>query len=136
MSLWKCFWKQIWLTFATSGVLKLFGDATTLIGPMAISQIIHYVSNLQDNVRSHENVSSKVRFTSLSLSSIIHFVFQKKSTLYLGKHDIFATRKKWICLRDCSFFCNYLTKHTKSDIHSYTLRRSNTFANSSSGILF
>ncbi|XP_020299812.1 ATP-binding cassette sub-family C member Sur [Pseudomyrmex gracilis] len=88
LSLWKCFWKQIWLTFATSGVLKLFGDATTLIGPMAISQIINYVSDLQDSVRSHESVPSKgsMTFSQLGkngyfLGIVVFFAIILQSTL-------------------------------------------------------
>lgn len=60
MSLWKCFWKRIWLAFAASGALKLLGDATTLIGPMAISKIIDYASDLQNSTMLNENFSWKV----------------------------------------------------------------------------
>ncbi|XP_012522703.2 ATP-binding cassette sub-family C member Sur [Monomorium pharaonis] len=49
LSLWKCFWKRTWLTFAAGSVLKLFGDAMTLVGPMTIPKIINYASNLQNN---------------------------------------------------------------------------------------
>ncbi|KAH0954120.1 hypothetical protein HN011_011629 [Eciton burchellii] len=49
LSLWRCFWRRIWLAFTTGGVLKLFGDATTLIGPMAISKIIDFAFRLQQN---------------------------------------------------------------------------------------
>ncbi|RLU19415.1 hypothetical protein DMN91_007972 [Ooceraea biroi] len=62
VSLWKCFWRRIWLAFAVGGVLKLFGDATTLIGPMAISKIIDFVSNLQENP-SGKSFSSKGAMT-------------------------------------------------------------------------
>ncbi|XP_025268777.1 ATP-binding cassette sub-family C member Sur isoform X2 [Camponotus floridanus] len=63
VSLWKCFWKRIWLAFAAGGVLKLLGDATTLVGPMAISKIIDYASNLQNNTMMNENFSWKGAMT-------------------------------------------------------------------------
>ncbi|KYM97235.1 Cystic fibrosis transmembrane conductance regulator [Cyphomyrmex costatus] len=49
LSLWKCFWKRIWLTFAAGSILKLFGDAMTLVGPMTIPKIVNYASNLQNS---------------------------------------------------------------------------------------
>ncbi|KZC13248.1 ATP-binding cassette sub-family C member Sur [Dufourea novaeangliae] len=44
VSLWRCFWKRIWLPFTIGGLLKLLGDATTLVGPMTISKILDHVS--------------------------------------------------------------------------------------------
>ncbi|XP_012055355.1 PREDICTED: ATP-binding cassette sub-family C member Sur [Atta cephalotes] len=57
LSLWKCFWKRIWLTFAAGSILKLFGDAMTLVGPMTIPKIVNYASNLQNS--TNENFFSK-----------------------------------------------------------------------------
>ncbi|XP_076228088.1 sulfonylurea receptor isoform X2 [Nomia melanderi] len=48
LSLWRCFWKRVWLPFAVGGLLKLLGDATTLVGPMTISKILDYVSASQN----------------------------------------------------------------------------------------
>ncbi|XP_072749305.1 ATP-binding cassette sub-family C member Sur isoform X2 [Anoplolepis gracilipes] len=62
VSLWKCFWKRIWLAFAVGGALKLLGDATTLVGPMAISKIIDYASDVQ-NSTMNENLSWKGAMT-------------------------------------------------------------------------
>ncbi|XP_067206473.1 ATP-binding cassette sub-family C member Sur isoform X2 [Linepithema humile] len=63
LSLWKCFWKRIWLAFAAGGILKLFGDATTLVGPMAISKIIDYASDLQNDTISSGYFSPKGAMT-------------------------------------------------------------------------
>ncbi|XP_029661257.1 ATP-binding cassette sub-family C member Sur [Formica exsecta] len=63
VSLWKCFWKRIWLAFAAGGALKLLGDITTLVGPMAISKIINYASDLQNNTILNEDFSWKGAMT-------------------------------------------------------------------------
>ncbi|XP_012273062.1 ATP-binding cassette sub-family C member Sur [Orussus abietinus] len=54
-SLWRCFWKRVWFTFTLGGILKLFGDATTLVGPMAVSKIIDYVTTVQHKIDGHNN---------------------------------------------------------------------------------
>ncbi|KAL6445158.1 hypothetical protein ACFW04_002204 [Cataglyphis niger] len=82
VSLWKCFWKRIWLAFAAGGALKLLGDATTLIGPMAISKIIDYASDLQNNTILNEGFSWKGAMT---FSQII------KNGYFLGILVFFAT---------------------------------------------
>ncbi|XP_043258607.1 ATP-binding cassette sub-family C member Sur [Colletes gigas] len=53
LSLWRCFWKQVWFPFAIGGVLKLLGDAATLVAPMTISRILDYVSASQNGTTSH-----------------------------------------------------------------------------------
>ncbi|XP_044013895.1 ATP-binding cassette sub-family C member Sur-like [Aphidius gifuensis] len=51
ISLWFCYWKHVWQSFLIGGILKLIGDTTTLIGPMAISKIINYVKLIQNNTQ-------------------------------------------------------------------------------------
>ncbi|XP_039304714.1 ATP-binding cassette sub-family C member Sur isoform X2 [Solenopsis invicta] len=63
LSLWKCYWKRIWLTFTAGSVLKLFGDAMTLVGPMTIPKIINYASNLQNNTVTRESFPSEGALT-------------------------------------------------------------------------
>ncbi|KAL0120319.1 hypothetical protein PUN28_008165 [Cardiocondyla obscurior] len=63
LSLWKCFWKRTWLTFAAGSMLKLFGDAVTLVGPMTIPKIINYASNLQNGTTINDNSSLKGAMT-------------------------------------------------------------------------
>lgn len=41
----------MWPSFLIGGILKLIGDTTTLIGPMAISKIINYVKLMQNNTQ-------------------------------------------------------------------------------------
>ncbi|XP_034942129.1 ATP-binding cassette sub-family C member Sur-like [Chelonus insularis] len=53
-SLWSCYWKQVWPAFLVGGILKFFGDATTLIGPLAISKIVNYVEVMQNSTESGE----------------------------------------------------------------------------------
>ncbi|XP_016766887.2 ATP-binding cassette sub-family C member Sur isoform X2 [Apis mellifera] len=48
LCLWKCFWKKIWHPFVIGGLLKLLGDAATLVGPLSISKILNYVSASQN----------------------------------------------------------------------------------------
>ncbi|XP_031368512.1 ATP-binding cassette sub-family C member Sur isoform X3 [Apis dorsata] len=48
LCLWKCFWKKIWHPFVIGGLLKLLGDATTLVGPLSISKILNFVSISQN----------------------------------------------------------------------------------------
>ncbi|XP_077281722.1 sulfonylurea receptor [Temnothorax americanus] len=66
LSLWKCFWKRIWLTFAAGSVLKLFGDAVTLVGPMTIPKIINYASNLQNSTVTNISFPAKEAMTTFS----------------------------------------------------------------------
>ncbi|XP_043281302.1 ATP-binding cassette sub-family C member Sur isoform X2 [Venturia canescens] len=49
IKLWPCYWERVWPCFAIGGVLKLLGDATTLVGPMAISRIVDDVSSRQNS---------------------------------------------------------------------------------------
>lgn len=59
LSLWRCFWKRVWFAFAIGGILKLFGDAITLVGPMAISKIMDYVTSTQNASIVYPEVKSK-----------------------------------------------------------------------------
>ncbi|XP_011881729.1 PREDICTED: ATP-binding cassette sub-family C member Sur [Vollenhovia emeryi] len=63
LSLWRCFWRRTWLTFAAGSVLKLFGDAMTLVGPMTIPKIISYASSLQNGTVASENFPLKEAMT-------------------------------------------------------------------------
>ncbi|KAK0080738.1 hypothetical protein PV325_013438 [Microctonus aethiopoides] len=54
-SLWSCFWRRVWPSFIIGGILKFFGDATTLIGPMAISKIVNYVTLMQNTTINKKN---------------------------------------------------------------------------------
>ncbi|XP_017767068.1 PREDICTED: ATP-binding cassette sub-family C member Sur [Eufriesea mexicana] len=58
LSLWRCFWKKIWCPFAIGGLLKLLGDATTLVGPMSISKILDYVSVSQNGTMNRNTVTA------------------------------------------------------------------------------
>ncbi|XP_011635575.1 ATP-binding cassette sub-family C member Sur [Pogonomyrmex barbatus] len=82
LSLWKCFWKRIWLTFLAGSILKLFGDAMTLVGPMTIPMIINYASNLQNRNVTYENIPSK---GTMVFSQIL------KNGYFLGIIVFFAT---------------------------------------------
>ncbi|XP_037957308.1 ATP-binding cassette sub-family C member Sur isoform X2 [Teleopsis dalmanni] len=42
-SLWYCYLKYSWRMFSLGGILKLFGDLFSLIGPLAIQQIVQYI---------------------------------------------------------------------------------------------
>ncbi|XP_015595444.1 ATP-binding cassette sub-family C member Sur isoform X2 [Cephus cinctus] len=57
LSLWRCFWRRVWFSFTIGGILKLLGDATTLVGPMAISRIIDYISATQNSTVGHRNIN-------------------------------------------------------------------------------
>ncbi|XP_051156850.1 ATP-binding cassette sub-family C member Sur-like isoform X2 [Leptopilina boulardi] len=48
LSLWICYWKHVWLPFTIGGLLKLLGDVSNLVGPIAISKMIDYVSISQN----------------------------------------------------------------------------------------
>ncbi|XP_014489002.1 PREDICTED: ATP-binding cassette sub-family C member Sur [Dinoponera quadriceps] len=74
LSLWKCFWKRIWIAFAAGGLLKLLGDATTLIGPMMIPKIIDYVSDRQNSTVSRENLPWKRTMTFSEISQNGYFL--------------------------------------------------------------
>ncbi|XP_074096275.1 sulfonylurea receptor [Cotesia typhae] len=50
-SLWRCYWRRVWVSFCIGGLLKLLGDASTLVGPVAISKIIDYVEVLQNSTK-------------------------------------------------------------------------------------
>ncbi|XP_012265786.2 ATP-binding cassette sub-family C member Sur [Athalia rosae] len=56
LSLWRCYWRKVWLGFLIGGILKLFGDATTLAGPMAISRIVSYVATAQNSTENERAV--------------------------------------------------------------------------------
>lgn len=56
-----------------------------------------------------------------------------KDGFYLGSHDIFSNSKKWVFFGDLGFSCDHFAKYNKPSFYSCTLRRRNTFANSSSG---
>lgn len=45
----------MWPSFIIGGILKFFGDATTLIGPMAISKIVNYVTLMQNTTINKKN---------------------------------------------------------------------------------
>ncbi|XP_076160818.1 sulfonylurea receptor isoform X2 [Ptiloglossa arizonensis] len=79
LSLWRCFWKQIWLPFVTGGLLKLLGDATTLVGPMTIPRILDYVTATQNGTMSHRIVRSAMTFSDVLQNgyflSLLVFVF-------------------------------------------------------------
>ncbi|XP_018345324.1 PREDICTED: ATP-binding cassette sub-family C member Sur [Trachymyrmex septentrionalis] len=86
LSLWKCFWKRIWLTFAAGSILKFFGDAMTLVGPMTIPKIVNYASNLRNS--TNENFFSKEILTfsqilknGYFLGIVVFFVTIFQSTL-------------------------------------------------------
>lgn len=42
-SLWLCYARAHWKMFAFGGLLKLFGDLTALVGPVAITKIVEYI---------------------------------------------------------------------------------------------
>ncbi|XP_037885915.1 ATP-binding cassette sub-family C member Sur isoform X2 [Glossina fuscipes] len=47
-SLWSCYLKSSWRTFMLGGLLKLFGDLFSIIGPLAIQQIVQYIEVMYD----------------------------------------------------------------------------------------
>uniref|UniRef100_A0A1A9ZP07 ATP-binding cassette sub-family C member Sur n=1 Tax=Glossina pallidipes TaxID=7398 RepID=A0A1A9ZP07_GLOPL len=47
-SLWSCYLKSSWRTFLLGGLLKLFGDLFSIIGPLAIQQIVQYIEIMYD----------------------------------------------------------------------------------------
>lgn len=55
-SLWACYWRRIWRSLLLGGVLKFFGDATALIGPMAISKIVNYVTIIQNTTLNNNEI--------------------------------------------------------------------------------
>ncbi|XP_063983768.1 ATP-binding cassette sub-family C member Sur-like isoform X2 [Diachasmimorpha longicaudata] len=55
-SLWTCYWRRVWPAFVLGGVLKLFGDATTLVGPLVISRIVNYVAVCQNSTHKDRNI--------------------------------------------------------------------------------
>lgn len=57
LCLWRCYWKRIWRPFAIGGLLKLLGDATSLVGPMSISKILDYVSASQNGTINQSSMS-------------------------------------------------------------------------------
>ncbi|XP_011149879.1 ATP-binding cassette sub-family C member Sur [Harpegnathos saltator] len=73
LSLWKCLWKRIWMVFAAGGLLKLLGDATTLVSPMMISKIIDYVSDRQNSI-SDKNLLWKRTMTFSEISQNGYFL--------------------------------------------------------------
>ncbi|KAG8232068.1 hypothetical protein J437_LFUL011614 [Ladona fulva] len=44
LSLWRCYFRFSWPLFTLGGLLKLLGDSAGLVGPLAISVIIDYIS--------------------------------------------------------------------------------------------
>ncbi|XP_053987096.1 ATP-binding cassette sub-family C member Sur [Hylaeus volcanicus] len=79
LSLWRCFWKQIWRPFVIGGLLKLLGDATTLVGPLTISRILDYVSASQNGTTNHRTFRSVMTFSEILQNgyflSLLVFVF-------------------------------------------------------------
>ncbi|XP_015114991.1 ATP-binding cassette sub-family C member Sur [Diachasma alloeum] len=55
-SLWACYWRRVWPAFVLGGVLKLFGDATTLVGPLVISRIVNYVAMRQNSTHKDREI--------------------------------------------------------------------------------
>ncbi|XP_011307390.1 ATP-binding cassette sub-family C member Sur [Fopius arisanus] len=55
-SLWTCYWRRVWPAFVLGGVLKLFGDATTLVGPLVISRIVNYVAIRQNSTHNNKDI--------------------------------------------------------------------------------
>uniref|UniRef100_A0A1A9WKE1 Uncharacterized protein n=1 Tax=Glossina brevipalpis TaxID=37001 RepID=A0A1A9WKE1_9MUSC len=47
-SLWSCYLKSNWHTFMLGGLFKLFGDLFSIIGPLAIQQIVQYIEVMYD----------------------------------------------------------------------------------------
>ncbi|XP_076755199.1 sulfonylurea receptor isoform X2 [Xylocopa sonorina] len=86
LHLWRCFWKRIWRPFAIGGLLKLLGDAATLVGPMAISKILDYVSASQNGTANHQTSMGAMKFSEIIqngyfLGLLMFFVALLQSTL-------------------------------------------------------
>ncbi|XP_076279079.1 sulfonylurea receptor [Lasioglossum baleicum] len=78
LSLWRCFWRRVWFPFFIGGLLKLLGDAATLVGPMTISKILDYISVTQ-NGTSHRVYRSAMTFSEVLQNgyflALLAFVF-------------------------------------------------------------
>ncbi|CAL7947692.1 unnamed protein product [Xylocopa violacea] len=86
LHLWRCFWKRIWRPFAIGGLLKLLGDAATLVGPMSISKILDYVSASQNGTAIPQTFMGGMKFSEIMqngyfLGLLMFFVALLQSTL-------------------------------------------------------
>ncbi|XP_046995474.1 ATP-binding cassette sub-family C member Sur [Schistocerca americana] len=69
ISLWKCYFRSCWYLFLCGGIFKLLGDMVGFVGPLGISVIIDYVTDLQ----IHEQIKNGSQTQDTETYCMIYF---------------------------------------------------------------